>query len=221
MTPVLTRFGIYLSGLLLAAVAPLAGNSRYAVIIDGQQRDVTLGKPIAHTLANGESITLRVIEKDLLRFSDAALSFDYPATLRPEVSQVDAATRQVMLASSRGTLLLVQVYDGVKPSSLVQTMLAELTREHRKDPKKPLATQPFLKTTTGDRTFTGLRASVWYGLREYHYTVAACDIGAGGILVVTVNATDAKAEEKRLVETFWRTAEIHLAAAPEQGISER
>jgi len=190
----------------LISVPALAGN--YVLTIDGKSQDIDLGQASAITLENGQTLELLLSKKDILNFKTNNFSFDYPSEFTPARTNLGDGIYQTMLATPMGSLILVQEYENMDPSSMIDMMVHELTKEEVQYGYKIDKTEE-AKSVNGN-TFKGQKAVATYKDEQnirYVMTYSARD---AGLLVVTMLDKTAPEKDIKMVEDFWSSLKASM-----------
>ncbi|MBL4705836.1 MAG: hypothetical protein JKY54_15020 [Flavobacteriales bacterium] len=173
--------GMFLVGSL--AFSQKTGN--YIVIINNDSIHLDLDASQQYKTSSGEELTIKVIQPNILTYSDDMISFKYDKSLSVSDTKIEVGIEQCMVMKSTGNGFIVQKYKTINPSSLTQLMLNEITKEsvnygYAKKEKK------FKKKLLSGQTIVGIRATLTYKGEKEIYTVAAYGGKDEGIIVITM-----------------------------------
>ena len=196
--------------LILVAVVPAeAGSSRdYVLTIDGTAYPAGLGETVTIKDANGKSIAIKLEKAPIATYDDELVSFQHKGELGVGSTEIDKSIKQLMMVAATGTLVLVQEYADLNPSSITPLMLEQLTKETLKAGGK-LQQEPFTRTLANGRTLNGLKAT----LTEYNGDVAYFEVLAvgtpdRGILAVSRISGEYVETESAIIDLFWKSLTV-------------
>jgi len=196
-------------GMLLVSIASIAQTQEnYIIIINNDSIRVDLNNEVDYTDKSGEEYTIKVIQPEILTYSDDMISFSHRKSLNVSNSKIEEGIEQCMLMQSTGNGLMVQKYKTINPSSLTQLMLNEITKEsisygYSKTEKK------FSKKIKSGQTIDGIQATLTYKGEKEVYTIATYGAKDEGIIVVTMLLNDDFKEDKEIIELFLDTLSIN------------
>ena len=178
----------------------------YIVIINNDSIQIDLDNEQLYKTLSGEELTFKVIQPNILTYSDDMISFNYDKSLSVSNTKIEEGIEQCMVMKSTGNGFIVQKYKTINPSSLVQLMLNEITKEsinygYVKNEKK------FKKKLLSGHTIEGVQATLTYKGEKEIYTIATYGGKDEGILVVTMLVYDAF-EDKQIIDLFLDTLKI-------------
>ncbi|NEM96314.1 hypothetical protein [Pontibacter burrus] len=173
-------------------------SSNYQLLINGKAVDIDLGKPVDFKTAKGEQLKIELKQKDVLFYKDDVVSLNYPKEFSVSKSVPDNNIEQLAIMTAHGSGVLIQKYNGLNPSILVDMMLQEVIKESinygytQKD-------QSFEKKLVSGQVLKGKMATLHYKGDEQTYVVAAYGAKDEGILVLTmINSTYVEQDQKLL-----------------------
>lgn len=184
-----------------------AADHGYTIEIDGKRYQIELGKDYGHTTAGGDTIRYKVDRADVVRYRSDLLSFDHKSEYTPTRSEIGEGRFQTLLVSGQGNGVLIQEYATMNPSTLVDFMLREITKEDVEYGHQ-LKEYAYKKTLPGGQVLTGKRARLRYNGSETTYTVSAFGERDRGVLVVTMLHKDDEETEGHIIDLMWNTLEL-------------
>lgn len=204
----MTKSIITLGVLLVSILSFSQTQGNYIIIINNDSIRVDLNNQVNYTDKSGEKHTIKVIQPEILTYSDDMISFSHNKSLNVSNSIIEEGIEQCMLMQSTGTGVMVQKYKTINPSSLTQLMLNEITKEsisygYSKTEKK------FSKKIKSGHTIEGIQATLTYKGDKEVYTVATYGGKDEGIIVVTMLLNDDFEEDKVIIDLFLDTLSIN------------
>jgi hypothetical protein len=114
-----------------------------------------------------------------------------------------------MTNSAVGTLVLIQEYNTMNPTTLVNLMLQELTKEQINYGYK-MHKETYSKALKDGTELGGKRAILKYNDEEEYWTVLAYGRKDRGFLVITKIDKENLDTEKNIIDLMWETLQIEL-----------
>ncbi len=185
----------------------VAGN--YLLSIDGQEFEIELGEETALSLPDGNRVQIKLNKKAIVRFQTDTFSFEHPSAFTPSRTNLGGGIHQTMMSSPVGTLVMVQEYGDIDPSTLVDLMLNELTKEE-KNYGYEIVTSPITKKLADGTTLSGKKATSTYRNEQRTLHVLYHAVKDAGILFVTGIDRDATSEDQAMMTTFWKSLTLSL-----------
>lgn len=198
---------IALAALSLVCATAHAGN--YTLTIDGQQYNVDLATPQQLKLPSGQSIQLTLEKNATSTFKANGYAFDHPSTLTPSQTSLSSNIQQTGLMSPLGTVIMIQTYNGLNPTGLVDLMLQELTKEEAQY-GYTITNSPAQKKLAAGTLLKGKTSLSKYKDREYARSVLGFGGHDSGLLIMTQIEKEAPQEDREMIELFWKTLRISL-----------
>lgn len=194
------------AGLALAGQAFAGG---YVLDIGGKQTELDLDQDTAVTLPDGRSVSVRLTRKAEQTFRDRGLSFEHPAGVQPSATDVDKRVRQIMMVSANGNGVLVQRYEGLDPTALVDLMVGEMTDEEVAAGYQRKIS-PASRTLSDGTELKGKLARTESAGESWDRYILAKGDGKGGYLVISMMEDDREAADVAMVQKFWKTLKLEL-----------
>jgi len=123
------KFVIALMTCLLSTYAT-AGD--YTLTLNGVEVEIDLGKDFTVELPGGQKVLVTLKKKAIISFEGDYFKFDHPNQFVPARSDLGDGIFQTMLVSPLGSMVLIQEYKDIDPSSLVDFMVNELVKEEER-----------------------------------------------------------------------------------------
>jgi hypothetical protein len=186
-----------------------ADTANYEVTINGEIYDVSLGQEYQAQLASGQVVTFKIGKKAIMTYRDDFISFKHKSELSISTTDLGSGIRQTMTNTAVGTLILFQEYTSMNPTSLVNLMLQELTKEQTNYGYK-MNKQSTSKTLKDGSTLKGKIAILTYGEEEEHWSVLAYGKRDKGVLVITKINKEYMDREKDILDLMWASLDIKM-----------
>jgi len=196
-----------LGALLISLKSYSQHNGNYIIIINNDSIQVDLNKSIQYKKSSEEELTVKIIQPQILTYTDDMISFNHDKSLSVSNSKIEEGIEQCMIMKSTGNGFMVQKYKTIDPSSLTQLMMNEITKEsinygYNKTEK------PFKKKLKSGQIIEGIEATLTYKGENEVYTVASYGAKDEGILVVTMLFSVDNKDGKEIIDLFLETLEI-------------
>lgn len=193
--------------LSFTSLAQESGN--YLLIIENDTLQIDLDEETTYNLSRKQKLKIKLIQPELLTYSDDMVSFKHKSGMSVTNSQVDVGISQCMLMSPTGNGFMIQKYETINPTSLSQFLMHELTKEsigygYKSEQK------PFKKTLASGEVIEGVQNTLTYQGEEEIYTVASYGRKDRGILVVTMMLSPEFTADSDMIEEFLNTLVIKL-----------
>ena len=198
MTACMTAFG-----LPEQAVA----EADHTLSIDGTVIDLPMNEDVVATLKDGRSVTLRLALKPLLSYTAKGVRFQYPSGMSVSSREIDPGITQHMVATATGTLLILQTYDDIDTTTLVDLMTGKMTDDDvaagaTRD------TQPHSRRLADGTDITGTLTHLKATRDDVLVEVLAKRQGKGGALLITRHDRLSSPEDNKLIDIFWRSVQL-------------
>lgn len=193
--------------LLLSIKSFSQKKGNYILIINNDSIEVNLNSEINYKTSKKEKLSIKVIQPNILTYSDEMISFDYRKSLSVSNTNIDDDIEQCMVIESTGNGFMIQKYKTFDPSSLTRLMLNEITKEsisygYSKTEEK------FEKKLLSGQTIRGIKATLTYKGEKEIYTVATYGAKDEGIVVITMNLDEEFTSNKNMIDLFLETLSL-------------
>ena len=198
------RFAVLsISASLLACQPAAAQEKGYQLKLGQQAVDIDPGETVEITLPDGSKADVTLTRNEFATYRADAFSFMHPGDNGVSRSNLGNGILQHVMTSALGTLVVVQSYARSDPTSLVEFMLQEMTRDEIAAGAS-IEKGPASRTIDGQQA-AGLKAAVTLNGETADYEVFARASGASGVIIVTRMDRDSAAEDGPLMAKFWET----------------
>lgn len=203
----MTKTIINLATLLICLIGFSQNKGNYILIINKDSIQVDLNNDLSYKTSLGENINIKIIQPDILTYSDDMISFSYHKSLSVSNSEIEEGIDQCMIMKSTGNGFMVQKYRTINPTGFTQFMLNEIIKEsisygYTKTEKN------FEKKLKSGQTIEGIQATLTYKGEKELYTVASYGGKDEGIIVVTMILTEDYYDDNKFIDLFLETLEI-------------
>ena len=193
--------------LFLTTFLSAQNNGNYILIINNDSINIDLNQEVPYKISSRKQLTIKLIQPDILTYSDDMIAFNHDKTLSVSNSVIGAGIEQCMVMKSTGNGFMVQKYKTLDPSSLTTLMLTEITKESISYGYAKTE-EPFTKTLISGQTIEGTKATLTYRGEKEVYTVATYGEKDQGIVVITMHLTD-NAKDQEIIDLFLDTLRLN------------
>ena len=163
--------------LTLSVVMPTTA-ANYVLTIDGQSYDISLDTQISVKVGE-QNVAAKLVQKDFLTFATENFSFEHPKQFIPAKSNLGDGLFQTVLMTPVGSAVMVQEYLNMAPSSLMDLMINEITKEEREYGYQ-IESNTVSKTLAGGKVLDGMVVTSKYkgsDMKRVFYTYSVKDSG--------------------------------------------
>lgn len=184
-------------------------DANYEISINGETYDISLGRDYQIKSDSGETFNFRVNKKAVMTYKNGYTSFQHKSDLAVSSTDLGNGIRQTMTTTAVGTLVLIQEYSTMNPTTLVNLMLQELTKEQVSYGYK-MQKMTYSKTLKDGTKLDGKRAILKYKDQEEYWCVLAYGKKDSGFLVITKIDKENFDAERNIIDLMWQTLQIEL-----------
>ena len=206
----LGRSTLFAAVIALASTAAHADNPKtYKLTIGDVTVDIDPGETLDVTMPDGKQTKVTLSLNDFATYAGAMFSFVHPTNVAVTKTELDPHIHQYLMASALGTLIIIQEYGSMNPTSLDNLMLQELTKETLAAGGE-LTQQPGSRTLPDGKQLTGLTAKVKTKADTTDFEILAYGTSDQGVLVVTRVDESNAAKEGAMIEKFWESLQLKM-----------
>ena len=180
----------------------------YIITVDGTATEIGLDEPATLRLPDGRTLELELRQKEHVRFSSDMFSFEHRSEYKAARTNLDEGIRQTTIITALGTGVLLQEYEGLNPSTLIDLMLSELTKEEVEYGYE--YSESAAERAVDGVQFAGKRAITTSTTEEWTREVLAYGAKDRGLLIVTFIEKESDGSERQLIEQLWQTLELDI-----------
>jgi hypothetical protein len=184
-------------------------HANYEISINGETYDISLGRDYQIKSNSGETLHLRVSKKAVMKYKNGNTSFKHKSDLVVSSTDLGNGIRQTMTTTAVGTLILIQEYSTMNPTTLVNLMLQELTKEQVSYGYN-MQKLTYSKALKDGTKLDGKKAVLKYKDEEEYWCVLAYGKKDSGFLVITKIDKENFNAEKKIIDLMWETLQIDL-----------
>ena len=188
----------------------LAGeqDKNFVLTVDGKEVGIDIGDTIEVDTAGGQKIKLALRRAAEVTHRGGMLSFSHRGDLGVSNTDIDKDIRQHLLATANGTIIIVQEYAGLDPTSLLELMLTSVTEESVAAGGK--MTKADAKRQAGGREIKGLKAELVNGSDKTHVEAYTLGATGKGLVIITQIADDYRDADQAVLDLFWKSLKLKL-----------
>ena len=181
----------------------------YKLSIGDVTVDIDPGETLDVTMPDGKQVKVLLALNDFATYSGEMFAFVHPTSVAVTKTELDPHIHQYLMASALGTLIIIQEYGSMNPTSLDQLMLQELTKETVQAGGE-LSQQPGSRKLADGKELTGLTAKVKTKADTTDFEILAFGTPDAGLLVVTRVDESNAPKEGAMIEKFWESLQLKL-----------
>jgi len=180
----------------------------YLLIINKDTIQTDLELTNKYKLKNGETLEIVVKQKETSVYNDNFISFSYPSNLKVSATKLDQSINQLSILKSTGNGYMIQTYSSLNPTSIIDLMIHELTKESIRYGYKKEEFPSEFKIASG-QTLRGKKVILTYKDEKEVYNVLSYGGEDEGILVVTLMLNDDyQKEDMVLIDLFLKSLRL-------------
>lgn len=197
-----------LSVLLLISTVQISAAADYVLKVGEDSYEISLDEDIRIQIG-GEHLTVKLVQKEILTYKTDNFSFEYPKKYSPSKSDLGSDIFQTAMMTPLGSLVIVQEYLTLDPSSLIDLMVNELTKEEREYGYKIESNKTTVTLADGNVLNGKVVSSKYKGsdIKRFIYTYGAKD---SGLLIVTQVDYEAEPSGKDLMAKVINSLKITM-----------
>lgn len=186
----------------------------YVLEIDGRQVELDLNHSATAVLSDGKTTKLLLRQKTEQTWHEDGASFTHPAAFTPARRELSKNITQTIMATPSGSIVLVQHYIGLDPTTLIDVMINKLSDDevqagYQRTIKKAQRKLGDGVTLAGKIVHTEHPGEAWD--RE----VVAIGDHDGGFLVVGATSDSSTPADFAMIDAFWRSLRLSIGGRAE------
>ncbi|MCP4188940.1 MAG: hypothetical protein GY763_15145 [Gammaproteobacteria bacterium] len=197
-----------LVSLLLLTIAKISLAENYVLTIGNDSYELSLDKEIRIKVGDNH-VTAKLKQKDNLTYTTDNFSFEYPKQYSPSKSDLGNGILQTAMMTPLGTVVLIQEYLSLDPSSMVDLMINEVTKEERQYGYK-LESRPSSTTLSDGTLLSGKVVTSKYkgsDIKRYFYTY---NIKDSGLFIMTQIDYQIASADEDVIDRFIKSLSVTM-----------
>jgi len=194
------------AGGLAVASANAQDTKAFRLKLGEHSVDLDVGQDAEIILPDGSKARVELTRNDFATYAGEGFSFVHPSDVSVTRSELSKGIVQHLMTTALGTMVIVQTYDGIDPSTLNELMLKELTRDAVAAGAK-LERKPAQRDVAG-KALSGIAASETLKRDTVDYEIESYGKDDAGVVVITRMDRDNAAQDGAKIEKFWETFKI-------------
>ncbi len=198
----------FLTLLTLALSTQLAFAGNYILTINNKQYDVALGETEKIKVGD-QYLNIKVDKKDILTFRTENFSFQHKSKYSPSKTDLGDGIYQTAMVTPLGTAVMIQEYDSLDPTGLVDFMVNEVTKEEKDYGYVVKSSPDSLTLSDGTKLSGKVVVSKYSGshIKRFFYTYGKKD---AGLLFMTQIDYEMAAEDEEVINHFFESLLITM-----------
>ncbi|RFC67523.1 MULTISPECIES: hypothetical protein [Mesorhizobium] len=189
-------------GLALSSTSAVTTKA-FRLKLGEQSIDIDVGERAEITLPDGSKVRVELTRNEFATYSGEGFTFVHPSDVSVTRSDLGDGVVQHLMTTALGTMVIVQTYDGLDPSTLNEMMLKELTGDavaagaklERKDAKRDVS----------GKTLSGIVATETLRRDTVDYEIESYGKDDAGVIVITRMDRENAAQDSAKIAKFWET----------------
>lgn len=194
-------------GLLCLLPLQQAQAGNYNLTVNGTTLELDLGTEQKLKLPDGQELTLKLDRKTASLFAADGLAFEYPSQFNVATSEVSKGIFQHLMATALGTVILVQTYNDMDATTLVDFMTGKMTDDDVAS-GSTRETKPHSRTLADGTVLTGTRSTLKRANDDVVVEVLGASKGKGGVMLITRTDHNIAPDDGAIIERFWATLKL-------------
>ena len=192
--------------LFIALAGTTQSKKNYVLEINGDTVSVSLDEPATLKTKNGQTLNIKLKQKERLTFEDSTLSFQYTPGFTVTVKKFEDID-QILCISGSGNSFLIQKYKEVNPETIGEYMLNEITQESLGAGYKQTRSDVNKRLKSG-RILKGKQSSLVLDEEKNIYAVYPVKVKKGGFMIVMIIVDPSDEKEMKGLDVFWKSLTI-------------
>lgn len=193
-----------LMGFAVPASAAEPAEKSFTIMLDGMAVAIDAGEKVIVKGSDGKDVTLQLVRNPEVRFSGSGFSFRHSSDFQVSTSAPADDISQHLIVTGSGTLVLVQSYRNMDPTTLNAFMLNQITADDVAAGSR-IAQSAHERTIAEGGKLHGLKAAVTSASDKAEVEVMSAKTGFGGIVAVSRIDLENEDIDRAFVEKFWST----------------
>ena len=198
---------LLVAALLLPAAATAQETKAYKLQFGDVSIEINPGETLDVTLPDGSKTKVTLTRNAFATYSAAAFSFVHPSDVSVTLSDLGDGIIQHLMATAVGTIVIVQAYSTLDPTSLNQLMLQEMTKEAVAAGAE-VTQQPATRQTPGGKTLNGLTATEAGKNDTADYEILAYGNSGADVQAITRIDQENATQDGPMLAKFWESFEL-------------
>lgn len=197
--------------LLLTATSAAFSQSEknYILEVNGDTIHVSLGKTEMLKTRSGQLIPVKLTKKDQLVFRNEYLSFSYPSEFTVSTSKLDDGIVQILLMSATGNGVMIQCYDELNPTDLVDYMMNTITEDDIAAGYKAVKSTA-THTLNSGMVLNGKKSVLTLNKDKEEFTVFSYGVRKTGFIIVELHNDFDNHDSEKVFPVFWNSLQVFL-----------
>lgn len=183
-----------------------ADTKAFRLTLGDNSVDLDVGQDVEITLPDGSTAKVTLERNEFATYSAGDFSFVHPSDVAVTRSDLGGGIVQHLMTTALGTMVIVQTYDGIDPSSLNEMMLSELTGDAVTAGAK--LDRKAAERKAGDKTLFGIAATETLKRDTVDYEIQSYGKDDAGVIVITRMDRENAAQDGAKITKFWETLKI-------------
>ena len=183
-------------------------SSNYTISINGKEFSYNLGEEFKYEVKKKGTLSISINQNEMLTYNDGIVSFSHSKNFPVSETTIEDGIKQISAVGSSGIGVIIQEYQGIDPSFMLELMLNEVTKESIEYGYEETKS-PFELTLEDGKILTGKKSVLEYQGSIDEWTILYYSWKDAGVLIITMSVDDNNMnKENNYIQEFFDSLEI-------------
>jgi len=183
-------------------------DSNYTISINGEDFSYNLGDEFTYDVDKKGPLSIMIYQNEMLTFNDGIVRFSHSKNFPVSETEIEDGIKQISAIGSTGIGVIIQEYQGIDPSFMLDLMLNEVTKESIEYGYVETQT-PFELTLKDGKHLKGKKSLLEYQGSVDEWTILSYSWKDAGVLIITMSVDENNMNsENEFIQEFFETLEI-------------
>ena len=183
-------------------------NSNYTISINGENFSYDLGDEFTYDVKKKGPLNIRIFQNEMLIFNDGIVRFSHSKNFPVSETEIEDGIKQISAIGSTGIGVIIQEYEGIDPSFMLDLMLNEVTKESIQYGYEETQS-PFELTLKDGKLLKGKKSLLEYQGSVDEWTILSYSWKDAGVLIITMSVDENNMNsENEFIQQFFDSLEI-------------
>ncbi|MGL1933274.1 MAG: hypothetical protein OCC45_16190 [Desulfotalea sp.] len=194
--------------LLVLSVTNVSFAGNYTLTIGNKSHDMSLDEETSIKVGDNY-FPVKITQKNTFLYTGEYFTFEHPKQYSPSKSNLGNGIFQTAMMTPLGSLVMIQEYNNLNPSNLIDLMIAEITKEERNYGYKIESSEKSITLADGKVLSGKIVTSKYKGsdLRRYFYTYGIKD---SGLFIMTQVDYEIEPKGEEVIDMFLNSLKISI-----------
>ena len=180
---------LFLLLFLLSLTLPAQEDSNYTIMINGEDFSYNLGDEFTYDVKKKGPLSIKIFQNEMLTFNDGIVRFSHSKNFPVSETEIEDGIKQISAIGSTGIGVIIQEYQGIDPSFMLDLMLNEVTKESKEYGYEETQT-PFELTLKDGKHLKGKKSLLEYQGSIDEWSILSYSWKDAGVLIITMSVDE-------------------------------